>query len=76
MSDTARVLNATEQPLVVDDEGRIVGGGEWADLDTAAPRVAAHLLAGRLIAPILGEAASGTPTAPRAVTGTDTATAE
>lgn len=31
---TKRVFNPGDQPVVIDDEGRVLGGGEWAELDT------------------------------------------
>lgn len=65
------VMNVTDQPVVVDDAGHVLGGGEWADLDTSAPRVAAHILAGRIIVPALP--AAGPAPAAKAVGDADTA---
>lgn len=41
--------NPTSQPVVIDDEGHTLGGGEWASVDPASDRVTAAVEAGDLI---------------------------
>lgn len=44
------IYNTTDGPLVVDDEGRVLGGREHRDgVDVQAEPVASHIAAGRLV---------------------------
>lgn len=42
-------FNRTESPIVVDEDGRTIGGGEWGTVDTTAELVKANQAAGWLI---------------------------
>lgn len=48
---TKRVYNATDRPLVIDGEGRTLGGGEWTDLDTGSDLIAGLLDREQLVIP-------------------------
>jgi hypothetical protein len=43
------VHNPTEQPVVIDAEGRIIGGGEWGTVLTTEPAAKEAIDAGRLV---------------------------
>lgn len=43
------VFNTTDQPIVVDAEGRAVGGREWGTVETLAEQAAAALSARHLV---------------------------
>lgn len=44
------IYNTTDGPLIVDDEGRTLGGREHRpDVDVKAEPVASHIAAGRLV---------------------------
>jgi hypothetical protein len=42
-------FNGTDQPLVIDDDGRTLGGNEWGAVDADTDRVKTHVEAGSLI---------------------------
>lgn len=48
---TKRVFNPTDQPVVIDDEGRVLGGGEWAELDTTDDLIKSLLDREQLLVP-------------------------
>lgn len=43
--------NVTDRPVVIDDEGRVLGGGEWGALDTTDETAKAALEAGYVVTP-------------------------
>lgn len=45
----AQVYNATQQPVVIDPEGRVLGGDETGEADITDPGVAAAIAADRLV---------------------------
>lgn len=45
----ATVFNTTDSPLVVDAEGRIIGGGDWGTVDTTADEAKVALDDDRLV---------------------------
>jgi hypothetical protein len=49
MAFNAVVFNTTDAPVTTDDEGRTVGGGEWAAVDTTEDAVQDALTRGTLV---------------------------
>lgn len=43
------VYNTTDAPVIADDEGRVIGGGEWGAVDTTADTVKRALDRGDLV---------------------------
>ena len=42
-------FNTTDSPVVIDDEGHILGGHEWGTVETTADAVKSGLDSGRLV---------------------------
>jgi hypothetical protein len=48
---TKRVFNPTDGPVVIDGDGHILGGGEWAELDISSDLVKSLLDREQLLIP-------------------------